>query len=139
MKVLQLAALCITCARTGDQFAARDIHREEKNALTLPPFPKPAMPDRKKPPAPSARRRSKVVIVFVWFRCASGYRPAPPPINANDMLDKRACDAITEVAERDGTRIAASSSRGISRSRPGKLAESTPFASAVRTSALRCA
>jgi hypothetical protein len=44
------------CVKTWRSVTASDLTRRLQEALTLPPFSKPATPDRKKPaPAPSAR------------------------------------------------------------------------------------
>jgi hypothetical protein len=55
----QLAALLVTCAKTGDQLLLAIFTGRLKDAITLPSFPKPDMPNEKKPAPPSARRRSK--------------------------------------------------------------------------------
>ena len=55
----QLAALLVTCVRTEDLLLRAIFTGRLQDALTHPPFPKHPMPDRRKPPARSVRRRSK--------------------------------------------------------------------------------
>lgn len=55
----QLAALLVTRAKTGDRVLRGIFTYRLADTLTHPPFPKPDMPDRRKPLAPSVRKRSK--------------------------------------------------------------------------------